>query len=73
MDYCKGTKSPPLLVLHSFYNQKVSMDLERTQATSISRQAITSRKGSSKIGGLWGLPPPSLVDMLHSASGGFSI
>jgi len=49
------------------------MDLERTQATSISRQAITSRKGSSKIGGLWGLPPPSLVDMLHSASGGFSI
>jgi len=73
VDYCKGTESPPLLVSHLFYNQKVSMALQRTQATSISRQGFTTREGSSKLGGLLGLPPLSLVDMLHASSGGFSI
>jgi hypothetical protein len=73
VDYCKGIESPPLLVLHLFYRQKVSMALQRTQATSISRQAITTREGFSKLGGLLGLPPLSLVDTLHASSGGFSI
>jgi hypothetical protein len=73
VDYCKGIQSPPLLVLHSFYGQKVSMALEKTQATSNSKHAITPRDGSSKLGGLLGLPPLSLVDTLHASGGGFRI
>jgi hypothetical protein len=73
VDYYKGTESPLLLMLHSFYNQKVSMALQRTQATSISRHAITTREGSSKLGGILDLPPLPLLDMLHASSGGFNI
>jgi hypothetical protein len=49
------------------------MALQRTQATSISRQAITTREDYSKLGSLSGLPPLSLVDVLHASSGGFNI
>jgi hypothetical protein len=35
------------------------------KAASISRQAVTAREGSSRLGVLSGLPPLSLVDMLH--------
>ncbi len=36
------------------------------QAASISRQAVTAREGSSRLGVLSGLAPFSLVDMLHA-------
>jgi len=42
------------------------------QATSISRQVVIARKGSSRLGVLSGLPPLSLVDMLHAIVGGFN-
>jgi hypothetical protein len=64
---------PSLLVLHSVYSQKVLMALQKPQATSNSKHAITAREGSSKLGGLLGLPPLSVVDTLHASSGGFSI
>ncbi len=39
--------------------------LGRAKAASIARQAVTAGKGSSKLGVLSGLPPLSLLDMLH--------
>jgi len=33
--------------------------------------AINAGEGLSRIGILWGLPPLSLVDMLHGTGGGF--
>jgi hypothetical protein len=39
--------------------------LGRAKAASISRQAVTAGKGSSRLGVLSGLPPLSLLDMLH--------
>jgi hypothetical protein len=44
---------------------------KKTQATSISSQAITAREASSRLGVLLGLPPLSLVDMIQTTSGGF--
>ncbi len=37
----------------------------RMNAASISRQAVTAGEGSSRLGVLSGLPPLSLLDMLH--------
>jgi len=53
------------------YRQKVLVALQRAQATSISRQAVTAGECSSRLGALWGLPPLSLVDVLHVTNGGF--
>jgi hypothetical protein len=46
----KDTKGSPLLVLHSFYKERVSMALQRVQADSISRRAVTAREGSLSLG-----------------------
>jgi hypothetical protein len=68
----KDPKGSPLLVLHSFYKERVSMALQRVQADSISRWAVTAREGSFRLGFLSSLPPVSLVDMLYATGGGFS-
>jgi hypothetical protein len=39
--------------------------LGRAKAASISRQVVTAEEGSSRLGILSGLPPLSLLDMLH--------
>jgi len=39
--------------------------LGRAKAASIWRRAVTAREGSSRLGVLSGLPPLSLLDMLH--------
>jgi hypothetical protein len=44
------------------------MALQKSQTTSNSKHAITTREGSSKLGGLVDLPPLSLVDTLHASS-----
>jgi hypothetical protein len=62
----KDTTCPPLLVLCSFYKSRVSIALQRTHATTISKQAITIRESSSRLGILSGLRTLSLVDMLHA-------
>jgi hypothetical protein len=50
------------------------MALWRVQATSIfvSATVVSAREGSSRLKALSGLPPPSLVDMLHVTGGGFN-
>ncbi len=58
-------------VLGSFHRQTVSVALQRAQAASISRHAITAGEGSFRLGVLSGLPPLSLVDMLPVTGGGF--
>jgi hypothetical protein len=68
----KGTESFLLSVLRSFYRQRMSMALSRTQATSISRWVVTTGEGSSRLGVLSGLTPLSLVDMLQATNGGFN-
>jgi len=45
--------------------------LQRAQAASILRQAITAGEGSFRLGVLSGLPPLSLVYMLPVTGGGF--
>ncbi len=40
----KGYGGPPLLIIHFFYRQKVSLALQRVQATTILRQAIVATK-----------------------------
>jgi len=40
----KGYASPPLSIIHSFYTQKVSLALQRIQATTILHQAIVATK-----------------------------
>jgi hypothetical protein len=67
----KGTGGPPLSILCSFYNQSVSMTLRRAQVVSISKWAVTAGEGSSGLGVLLGLPPLSLVNMLHASGGKF--
>jgi len=57
----KGTKSPPLLVLCSFYRQKMSMALQRTHIDSILKQVVTTGEGSSRLVILSGLLPFSLI------------
>jgi len=51
---------------------RVLMALQKVQATSISVSAshVSAREGSFKLQALLGLPPLSLVDMLH-VTGGF--
>jgi hypothetical protein len=44
----KGTRSSPLLVLHSFYKQGVVVALQQAQAISILKRAIRISEGSSK-------------------------
>jgi hypothetical protein len=44
---------------------------EYGQAATILRWALAAEEGSSRLGVLWGLPPLSLVDMLHVIGGGF--
>jgi hypothetical protein len=58
-------------MLYSFYGPKMSVALQKTQATSISSWAIIAREASSRLGVLLGLPPLSLVDMIQATSGGF--
>jgi hypothetical protein len=60
------------LGLHSFYRQRMSMALQKTQAASILRRAIITREGSSRLGILSSLPSLFLVDMLHATNGSFS-
>jgi len=55
-----------------FYKHKVSMALQRAQATYISNRVVIVREGSSRLGVLTSLPPLFWINMLHGTSGGFS-
>jgi hypothetical protein len=68
----KGTEGPFLTVLHSFYRHRVSVALQRVQATYLSKWVVIAGEGSSRLGVLLGLPPFFLINMLHATSGGFS-
>jgi hypothetical protein len=53
----KGSKGPPLLIIHSFYKQKVSVALWRIQVTIVLRWVIMAvGKASSRFGVLGFLP-----------------
>ncbi len=69
----KGIRGLPLSMLCSFYTQKMLVDLQRVQVSSILNWAITIREGFFRLGTLWGLPPLSLIDMLHANGGDFNI
>jgi len=69
----KDTTCLPSLVLCSFYKSRVSIALQRTHATTISKQAITIRESSSRLGVLSHLRTLSLVDMLCATSGRFGL
>jgi hypothetical protein len=62
----KGNKNLLLSMLCSFYKQRVSIELQKTQVTTISKQAFTIGEGFSRLGVLLGLLPFSLIDMLHA-------
>lgn len=47
------------------------MTLQRAQVVSISKWAVTAGEGSFGLGVLLGLPPLSLVTMLHASGGEF--
>jgi hypothetical protein len=49
----------------SFYTQRMSVTLQRVQAASISRQIVTLREGSSRLGVLLNLSSLSLADLFH--------
>jgi hypothetical protein len=53
----KGFGGPLLLILGSFYMQKVLMALQQTQVASISKHAITIGEGSSRLSVLSSVPP----------------
>ncbi len=44
----------------------------RLGVASILKRAVTAGDSSSRLGVIWGLPPLSLVNMLHVIGGGFS-
>jgi hypothetical protein len=47
----KGHGGPPLPIIHFFYKQKVSLALQRVQATTILHQVIVATKeASSRLG-----------------------
>jgi hypothetical protein len=68
----KGTKGPLLSVLHSFYKHKVSMALQRAQATYISNRVVIVGEGSFRLGVLTSLSTLFFINMLHGTSGGFN-
>jgi hypothetical protein len=45
--------------------------LQRVQAAAILRWTVIAGEGSFRLGLLSGLPPLSLVDMLHATGGSF--
>jgi hypothetical protein len=63
---------PPLLIIHSFYGQKVSMTLQKVQATAIlHRVVVTIKKTSSKLVVLSIFSPISLHDLFRVTGDGF--
>ncbi len=61
----KGFKGPPLSIICSFYQQKVSMALQKVQITIILHRAIvTTREAAFRLGVLQGFSPISLHDLL---------
>jgi len=60
------TKGTRCLVLYSFYKQRVSiMTLQKIHVISILGWTFVAKEASFKLKVLLGLPPLSLVDMLH--------
>jgi hypothetical protein len=66
----KGTRSSHLLVLHSFYKQRVIVALQRAQVIFILKCAITIGESSSRLNILSRGPPLSLFDMFIAIGGG---
>jgi hypothetical protein len=60
----KGIRGPPLLVLCTFYRQKVLVILQCVQVISILRCAVVIGESASRLNVLSGGCPLSLFDML---------
>jgi hypothetical protein len=60
----KGAKSPPLLVLLTFYKQRVLVTLQCAHVVFILKHVVAISESSSKLGILSRVPPLSLFDML---------
>jgi hypothetical protein len=65
----KGTRGSSLLVLHTFYKQRVSMALQQIHAISILRCDITLGEDSSRLGILSRGSPLLLFDILLMTKG----
>jgi hypothetical protein len=67
-----GFGGPPLSIICSFYRQRVLVDLQRIQVTTILRWAIMAiGKTFSKLGVLLGFPPISLHNLSCAIGDGF--
>jgi hypothetical protein len=61
----KGTEGPHLSTLVTFLRQKVSITLQRMQASSILNQAIAISLVTSRLPPLQGTPPITITDLLQ--------
>jgi hypothetical protein len=66
----KGTRSFPLLVLHTFYKQRMLMTLQHVQTISISSCVVVITEGSFRLNILSRGP---LFDMFLMTEGGLGI
>jgi hypothetical protein len=57
----KGIERTPLLLLCTFYKQRVLMALQHVQTISILRRAVALGEGSSRLGFHSGGSPPFLI------------
>jgi hypothetical protein len=63
----KGTRNFPVLVLHTFYKQRMLMTLQRAQAIFILKRVVVINEGSFRLG-VFSRGP--LFDMFLTIGGG---
>jgi len=62
----KGPKGPPLSILVTFLQQKISITLRRMQASSILSRVVAVSLATSQLPPLQDTPPITMIDLLQA-------